>query len=161
MMAFGADRMIPRQVARRFRVNGQRTIIEINAKLLVRGGSPGNRTLNLRIKSISPSVLSTSEEPLRVLTTNRYSRSATIRLPRLYVRVPTYLINFRVNSASRFDSASVDPIRCEEDANSLVGVMVEFVLRELCLGVEHRDVHGYRQDEPVKMLRCQDRILHE
>jgi hypothetical protein len=33
-MAFGADRMIPRQVARRFRVNRQRMIIEADAKLV-------------------------------------------------------------------------------------------------------------------------------
>ena len=33
-----------------------------------RRGSPGNRTLNLRIKSLSPTVLSGSEKPLRVLS---------------------------------------------------------------------------------------------
>ncbi len=36
----------------------QRTIIEVIAKLLARGGPPGNRTLNLRIKSPSLTVLS-------------------------------------------------------------------------------------------------------
>ena len=66
MMAVGRHREFPRQVARQFRVNEQRTIIEPNAKLLVRGGSPGNRTLNLRIKSPSRIVLSDSERSLRI-----------------------------------------------------------------------------------------------
>jgi hypothetical protein len=53
-MALRRWSQFPRQVARHFRVNEQRTIIEANAKLLVSGGSPGNRTLNLRIKSPFP-----------------------------------------------------------------------------------------------------------
>jgi hypothetical protein len=39
MMAVRRWSTFPRQVARHFRVNEQRTIIEANAKLLVRGGS--------------------------------------------------------------------------------------------------------------------------
>src|SRR5918996_2558425 len=43
-------------------------------KVLSKGGSPGNRTLNLRIKSLSPSVLIASEKPLHVLIANRFRR---------------------------------------------------------------------------------------
>ena len=49
MLAYGDDRMLPCQVARRCRVDRKRRIMEANAKLLIRGGCPGNRTLNLRI----------------------------------------------------------------------------------------------------------------
>jgi hypothetical protein len=33
--------------------------------------------------------------------------------------------------------------------------MFERILREFGVSVEHRDIEGYRQDEPIEMMGCQ------
>jgi hypothetical protein len=55
---------------------------------------------------------------------------------------------------------SIGAVGGKEDANALVGVMIEFTRGEFRVGVEHGLVHGYRQDQPVEVLGWKLGIVH-
>jgi hypothetical protein len=73
--------------------------------------------------------LSDPERSLRTPTANCFCRSASVRLPELYVRVRIDLINYRVNSASRFPPLRPAGLQREEtfdDSRSQPIVRLDF-----------------------------------